>query len=158
MGPGEEATAQDLVNAYDLGRLLAEDGWTVLCGGRDAGVMREVSRGAKTVPGGLTVGILPSVSSRVSAHIDVAIITEMHNARNNINVLSSHVVIACGNGGAGTVSEVALALKAGRPVILLGADALTISFLQRLAGDRIQVVNSPEEALRAARPFLATAR
>jgi uncharacterized protein (TIGR00725 family) len=153
MGPGEEAAAQDLVNAHDLGRLLAEDGWTVLCGGRDAGVMREVSRGAKSVPGSLTVGILPSASSRVSAYIDVAIITEMHNARNNINVLSSHVVVACGNGGSGTVSEVALALKAGRPVILLGADALALSFFRRLGGDRIQVVSSPEEAVRAARQF-----
>src|SRR5262245_26442491 len=125
MGAGEDATAQDLGNAYRLGRLLAEAGWTILSGGRDAGVMREVNRGAKSVPGSLTVGVLPGASSPVAADVDVAIITEMHNARNNINVLSSRVVIACGNGGPGTASEVALALKAGRPVILLGADELT---------------------------------
>jgi uncharacterized protein (TIGR00725 family) len=153
MGPGEEATPQDLKNAYQLGRLLAEDGWTVLCGGRDAGIMREVSRGAKTVAGSLTVGILPSVSARVSEYIDIAIVTEMHNARNNINVLSSQVVIACGNGGPGTVSEVALALKAGRPVILLGADGLTQAFFQRLDGERVQVAGSSEVAVTEARKY-----
>jgi uncharacterized protein (TIGR00725 family) len=153
MGPGEEATTQELANAYDLGRLLAEDGWTILSGGRDAGVMREVNRGAKSVPGSLTVGILPSESWRVSEHLDVVIITEMHNARNNINVLSSHVVIACGSGGPGTVSEIALALKAGRPVILLGADELTRSFFVRLGGDRVRVAESPDEAARTARQF-----
>jgi cysteine synthase len=47
--------------------------------------------------------------------------TEMGSARNNVNVMSSHVVVACGLSGAGTVSGVALALKAGKPVILVGA-------------------------------------
>jgi uncharacterized protein (TIGR00725 family) len=154
MGAGDEATAQDLANAYQLGRLLSEDGWIVLSGGRDAGVMREVNRGAKSVPGSLTVGILPSASSRVSADVDVVIITEMHNARNNINVLSSRVIIACGNGGPGTASEIALALKADRPVILLGADDLTQAFFQRLGGDKVEVADSPATAVAAARQFL----
>jgi uncharacterized protein (TIGR00725 family) len=154
MGAGEDATPQDLDNAYRLGRLLALAGWTILSGGRDAGVMREVNRGAKSVPGSLTVGVLPTASAPVAADVDVAIITEMHNARNNINVLSSRVVIACGNGGPGTASEVALALKAGRPVILLGADELTCAFFRRLGGARVHVAATPEEAAAAARPFL----
>jgi uncharacterized protein (TIGR00725 family) len=153
MGAGEDARPQDLDNAYRLGRLLAEAGWTILSGGRDAGVMREVNRGAKSVPGSLTVGVLPGAASPVAADVDVAIITEMHNARNNINVLSSRVVIACGNGGPGTASEVALALKAGRLVILLGADELTCAFFRRLGGDRVLVAASPEEAAAAARQF-----
>jgi hypothetical protein len=90
----------------------------------------------------------------VAADVDVVIVTEMHNARNNINVLSSRVVIACGNGGPGTASEVALALKAGRPVILLGADDLTRTFFQRLGGDKVLVAGSPREAVEAARQFL----
>jgi uncharacterized protein (TIGR00725 family) len=153
MGPGEGASAEALADAFALGKLLAADGWVVLTGGRDAGVMREASRGAKEVPGSLTVGVLPSARARVSPHIDVAIVTEMHNARNNVNVLSSHVVIACGNGGAGTASEIALALKAGKPVILLGADELTHSFFARLGGERVIVVATPEEAVAAARRF-----
>ena len=48
----------------------------------------------------------------VSPHVDLAIITEMGNARNNVNVMSSNVVVVCGLMGASTVSEVALALKA----------------------------------------------
>ena len=63
VGPGEDAKPADLTNARELGRLFAMDGWVVLSGGRDAGVMREVNRGAKSV-GGLTVGVLPSASSR----------------------------------------------------------------------------------------------
>jgi uncharacterized protein (TIGR00725 family) len=154
MGPGEDATAADLTNAARLGELLARDRWVILTGGMDAGVMREVSRGAHLVPGSLTVGILPSASSQVAPDVDIAIVTEMHNARNNINVLSSRVVIACGSGGPGTASEVALALKAGKSVILLGADQLTQAFYRQLGGEKVRVVSSPEEAVVAARQFL----
>jgi uncharacterized protein (TIGR00725 family) len=139
--------------AFRLGQLLAEADWVVLTGGRDAGVMREVNRGAKTVPGSLTVGILPSATASVAAGVDVAIVTEMHNARNNINVLSSHVVIAFGDGGPGTASEVALALKAGKPVILLGADELSQRFFGRLGAGKVITVATPEEAAEAARAF-----
>lgn len=155
MGPGEGASATELAHARRLGELLAGDGWVVLSGGRDAGVMREVNRGAKSIAGALTIGILPSASSRVSPDVDVAIITEMHNARNNINVLSSHVVIACGLGGPGTASEIALALKAGKPVILLGADELARSFYRRLGGDRLIIAETPEETVAAARRLVS---
>jgi len=153
MGPGGDATDADKANAFKLGKLLAESGWVVLSGGRDAGIMREVNRGAKSV-GGLTVGILPSASARVSQDVDVVIVTEMHNARNNINVLSSHVVIACGDGGPGTVSEIALAMKAGKPVILLGASELSRAFFGRLVRDKLCFVASAEEAVAAANRYM----
>jgi uncharacterized protein (TIGR00725 family) len=153
MGPGEEATPGDEADAFRLGALLAADGWVVLSGGRDAGVMRAVSQGAKTVAGSLTVGVLPSAGAPVAAGVDVAIVTEMHNARNNVNVLSSHVVLAFAGGGPGTASEIALALKAGKPVILLGGDELARAFFRRLGGDRVVIVGSPEEAAAAARAF-----
>jgi uncharacterized protein (TIGR00725 family) len=149
MGPGEDATDADKANAFALGQLLAQAGWVVLSGGRDAGVMREVNRGARAA-GGLTIGILPDASARVSPDVDVAVVTGMHNARNNINVLSSHVVIACGDGGPGTVSEVALALKAGKPVILLGASELSRAFFGRLARGPLSFVASAAEAVAAA--------
>jgi uncharacterized protein (TIGR00725 family) len=117
MGPGETATAQDLQNAYELGKNIAQQGWIVLTGGRNIGVMDAASKGAKSV-NGLTVGILPGRDHQdVSEAVDIAIFTDMGNARNNINVLSSDVVIACGM-GAGTASEVALALKNQKKVIL----------------------------------------
>lgn len=102
--------------AYDIGRLIAEHDLVLLNGGRDAGVMAASARGASEA-GGLVVGILPGeTAAGVAPHVDIAIPTGMGDARNAINVLASHVVIAL-PGGAGTISEVALALKSGRPVV-----------------------------------------
>ena len=58
MGRGENATANDLQNAYILGQLIAKQGWVLLTGGRNVGVMDAVSKGAKSADG-LTIGILP---------------------------------------------------------------------------------------------------
>jgi uncharacterized protein (TIGR00725 family) len=135
MGAGE-ADRVTLRAAGRLGRLLAEAGWIVLSGGRPAGVMDAVSAGAKEVSGSLTIGILPSgPDGPVSAHVDVAVFTDMGHGRNVINVLTSDVVVACGIGGSGTASEVALALKAGRPTVLLAPSPEAASFFHGLAGD-----------------------
>jgi hypothetical protein len=105
--------------AFQVGALIAENGWVLLNGGRDAGVMEASASGASGA-GGLVVGILPGDTSTGAARaVDIAIPTGMGDARNAINVLASHAVIAL-QGGPGTVSEVALALKAGRTVVLLG--------------------------------------
>ncbi|NJR22307.1 MAG: hypothetical protein HC786_09155 [Richelia sp. CSU_2_1] len=82
------------------------------------------------------------------------IITDTGNARNNINVLSSDVIIACGM-GTGTASEIALALKANKQVILLNASAESKLFFKILAADRIFVVNNVGEAVDRARQILA---
>ena len=101
MGVGS-ATSEELQLAYDLGKAIAEQNWVLLTGGRKAGVMDAASRGAKA-QNGLVVGILPNNTiSAMSDAVDIAIVTDMGNARNNINVLSSNVVIACGM-GLGTV-------------------------------------------------------
>ncbi len=118
MGPGDSATEIDIKNAYELGKLIGQEDWILLTGGRNAGVMDAANKGAKEA-GGLTIGILPSNhTNNVSNAVDVAILTDLGNARNNINVLSSDVIVACGI-GLGTVSEIALALKNRKPVILL---------------------------------------
>lgn len=115
---GAVVTDDVLEGAYRLGRAIAEHGWVLLTGGRDAGVMASASRGAADA-GGLVIGILPGeTTAGVAPHVDIAIPTGMGDARNAINVLASHVVVVC-RGGAGTISEAALALKAGRPVITL---------------------------------------
>jgi uncharacterized protein (TIGR00725 family) len=147
MGAGEGATQQDLRQALKLGELIARQGWILLSGGRDVGVMQEVNRGAKQVEGSLTIGILPQASAAVSEFVDVAIITDLGQARNNINVLSSHVVVACGAGGAGTASEIALAIKAKQPVILLGSDESSKTFFQRLSQDKIFIAETPEQVI-----------
>ncbi|HAN91531.1 MAG: LOG family protein [Nitrospira sp.] len=146
MGPAK-ARKKDVDNARVLGELIARREWVVLTGGRDVGVMDAACQGAKKVPGSLTIGVLPSARERVSKYVDLAIITEMGNARNNVNVMSSNVVVVCGLMGAGTVSEVALALKAGKPVILVGATPAEEKFFKKLGGRLIASVDSPEEAI-----------
>jgi uncharacterized protein (TIGR00725 family) len=148
MGAGD-ATAGTLDAARRLGQLVAEAGWILLTGGRPVGVMEAAGAGAKQVPGSLTIGILPSGrDGPVSVHVDVAVFTGLGDARNAVNVLSSDVVVACGVEGPGTASEVALALKAGRPIVLLGADPAAVTFFASLArGTTVHAVATPEAAL-----------
>jgi len=153
MGAGESASARDCAHAEDLGRRIAAAGWVLLSGGRACGVMAAANRGAKRVAGSLTVGILPTRSGDVSPDVDVAVFTGMGDARNAINALSSRVLIACGAGGPGTASEVALALKSGTPVILLGAPRSAREFFGGLAGV-VRVAESPEQAIALARELL----
>jgi uncharacterized protein (TIGR00725 family) len=142
---GGRANTQQVEMAYRLGRLIAAQGWVLLNGGRRAGIMEASARGAHE-GGGLTVGVLPDDDHRQqSPYIQIPILTGMGSGRNCINVLSSDVVVAC-PGGAGTLSEVALALKHGRPVVLLDFDLRTV-FPAYVAGGQLQWVATPEEAV-----------
>lgn len=135
MGAGEPSTGC-VAAAVELGALLAERGWIVLTGGRPAGVMAAACAGAKRVRGSLTLGILPGASEGAGPDVDVAVFTGMGDARNAINVLTSDVVVACGVEGPGTVSEIALALKSEKPVILLCATQPAKAFFAGLRGGR----------------------
>lgn len=146
MGVGDKATSNDLENAYKLGTLIAQQGWVLLTGGRKVGVMDAASQGAKSVDG-LTIGILPGKDDEgISEAVDIAIFTDMGNARNNINVLSSDVIIACGI-GAGTVSEIALAVKSHKKVILLNEDETSKVFFKNISPNNIIFVKNVEEAI-----------
>lgn len=153
MGPRDLATDSDLKNAFELGRLIALHGWILLSGGGNTGVMEAVNQGAKK-ENGLTVGIVwTDAHTEVSSAVDISILTGLGSARNNINVLSSDVVIACGM-AAGTASEVCLALKAKRHVILLNDNKLSHAFFSDLGKDYIYVANSPEEAINRVKAIL----
>jgi uncharacterized protein (TIGR00725 family) len=157
---GSASASSTLELARHFGRLAAEAGWVVLTGGRPAGVMEAASSGAKSVPGSLTVGVLPSgPEGPVSAAVDVAVFTGVGEARNAINVLSSDVVVACGVEGAGTASEVALALKLGRPTILLAPSAEAAAFFRTIeASGSLHQVGSPEAAVEVIEHRLGIAR
>lgn len=130
MGPGT-CTEETRNLAYALGEAIASEGWVTLSGGRNTGVMQAVSRGARQA-GGLTLGILPAEDRRqMSEYVDIPIVSGMGSARNNINVLTPDVVVACGL-GAGTVSEIALAMKADKPVILLSVEKEAYRFFQKI--------------------------
>jgi len=114
VGAGD-ATGHDLQVAEDLGRELAGRGAVVVCGGL-GGVMEAVCRGARE-GGGHTIGILPG-DDRLHAnpHVDVAVATGLGEARNLLVVRTADAVVAVG-GEYGTLSEIAFALRLGKPVV-----------------------------------------
>lgn len=153
MGPGDGARDEDVAAAEALGRRIAGEGWTLLTGGRDAGVMAAANRGAKAA-GGTTIGVLPGTTrGGVSPDVDFPIVTGLGNARNNVNVLSSDVVVACGM-GAGTASEVALALKFGKPVVLLNGNEPSRAFWTSLAPRGVHVADGVDAAIQTIRGLL----
>ncbi len=115
---GADCTPAEAASAETIGRLLAEAGAVLVCGGR-GGVMAAACRGAKSA-GGLTVGVLPGVDARdANPWVDVPIVTGLGEARNTIVVRSADAVIAVG-GAYGTLSEIAFALRWGKPLVGLG--------------------------------------
>lgn len=134
VGPGE-ATTDQMNAAQAVGRGLAERGAIVVCGGR-GGVMAAACRGADSA-GGLTVGLLPGADrSDGNEWLSVAIPTGLGELRNGLVVRAADVVIAVG-GAYGTLSEIALALKAAVPVIGLRTWPI----------DGVDTVESPEAAV-----------
>jgi uncharacterized protein (TIGR00725 family) len=146
IGGGDKVLPENYDLAYRLGGLIAKEGWVLLNGGRPAGIMEASAKGARN-SGGLTVGVLPGgSSSEASGCIDIAIVTGMGSGRNNINVLSSDVIIAL-PGKAGTISEIALALKNGKKVILINFDTGKIFDDYRDKGI-LKTADRPEEAIK----------
>ena len=145
VGSGRDI-GRDLSTAREMGRLIAANGWVLITGGRNAGVMREANAGAKEADG-LTIGILPNRDAEVSPDVDVAVVTDTGQARNNIIVLSADVVVACGVEGAGTASELALALKNGKPVILLEASGAAENFFREIGSIRVEAAGTPAAAV-----------
>lgn len=139
------ATGEELEWAAEIGKLLAREGAVVVCGGL-GGVMEAVARGAAAA-GGTSVGILPG-SSRdgAAADLTVSIPTGMGEMRNALVVRAADTVIAIG-GEFGTLSEVALALKTGVPVVGLHTWELA---RDGRAVDAFATAAGPEEAVRIA--------
>ena len=117
VGPGD-ASPQELLLAEEVGAGLAAAGALVVTGGL-GGVMEAACRGARS-RGGTTLGILPG-DDRFAANgwVQVAVATGVGELRNGLVVRAADAVVAIG-GGHGTLSEIALALKLGRPVVGLG--------------------------------------
>ena len=143
---GAGVASPDEERAADaVGRLLAEAGCHLVCGGL-GGVMAAACRGAKGA-GGRTIGILPGDTRReANPWVDVAIPTGMGEGRNLLVVRAANAVIAVG-GEFGTLSEIALALKLGRPVV--GLSTWT-SAKEGLSVDPVMRAATPEEAVRLA--------
>ena len=134
VGPGEAATPDAVRDAEDVARRIARSGWVTLCGGRAVGVMSAAARGASAEQG-LVIGFLPgSDTSDADPALTLAIPTGLGEARNAVLVGSADAVVACGI-NAGTASEIALALKARKPVALLRPTSETEAFFTSLPDD-----------------------
>jgi len=121
--------------ARRVGEAVARSGAVLICGGL-GGVMEAAALGAKQA-GGVTLGVLPGPdTSQANPFIDYAIATNMGQARNAVIVQTADAVVSV-HGGYGTLSEIALALKAGKPVFCIHPPC-------EVPGARI--VESPQEA------------
>lgn len=135
IGGGAAAPAATRL-AQEVGRLLAREGAVVLCGGL-GGVMAAVAQGVQEA-GGVSIGILPDPDrSRANPYLTYALPTNLGHARNLVIVHGAEAVIAV-NGGYGTISEAAMALKLGKTVVALAVD-------WDLPG--LKKAKSPEEAV-----------
>ncbi|MDQ3912629.1 MAG: TIGR00725 family protein [Actinomycetota bacterium] len=133
------ANGELYVKAQEVGRLVALEGGIVVCGGL-YGVMEAVARGAAE-EGGEAIGILPDENrKRANNYLTRSVVTGTGHARNLAVVCSGDVVIAIG-GEYGTLSEIGLARKLGRPVVALESWDL---------GEHITATSSPLEAVEAA--------
>jgi len=152
MGPGKGATESNKLSAYELGQRIAQHNWVLLTGGRKQGVMHAALRGAKS-SNGTTIGILPGETQEgMSDFVDIPILTGLGEARNIINILTSHIIIACGI-GPGTSSEISFAIKKQKPVILLDTNSTTEQYFTNLS-ERILIAATAVDAVTMVREWL----
>jgi len=152
VGPGT-AGPETLARARAVGRELAVRGCVVVCGGL-GGAMEAACRGAKAA-GGTTIGILPGPDrAAANAWVDVAVATGLGEARNALVVRAADALVAVG-GEWGTLSEIALALKIGRPVV--GLDTWELARCGRPV-EALERASSPEEAASRALALAAARR
>lgn len=124
--------------AEDVGRLLAQRGHTVVCGGL-GGVMEAACRGAKDA-GGTTIGVLPGEErDEANEYVDVSIATGLGHARNALVVMNGDAVIAV-DGAGGTLSEIGFGAVYDRPVAGIRTHNLT-------EFDRFKACKTPEAAV-----------
>jgi hypothetical protein len=152
MGSHRDEPPAVMEDARRLGEAIAQRGYVLLTGG-GPGVMRAACEGANKA-GGLVVGVLPNdkqhpLEKYPNEFVDIPIFTGMYDARNVINAKTPHVLVAL-SGGAGTLSEIAIAIRSGTPVISLHAPPFTIP-----ENHDFIAVNTVEEVLREIERILA---
>ena len=135
---GSNIDSKTYDNAVLVGKLIAESGATLICGGL-GGAMEAACKGAKEA-GGKTIGILPTLSVDVAIlYVDIPIAPGLGNGRNLIIINTAHVLIAI-SGKYGTLSEIGFALQSGKPVVGLGTWEI----------DGVISAESPQDAVKKA--------
>jgi uncharacterized protein (TIGR00725 family) len=155
------ATDEELLLAGAVGRAIAEHGCTLISGGL-GGAMAAACRGAREA-GGVTIGIIPGYDDRAAnPWVEHVVSTGLGQARNALVAATGQALIAVG-GGWGTLSEIALGLRLGRPVVLLSGWATLLGAEEGLARftdpqGLIIVAENPEDAVEAAITAIGSAQ
>jgi uncharacterized protein (TIGR00725 family) len=136
-----------MTDAIEVGRLLAEHDWITLSGGRSVGVMAAVAAGAHAA-GGVVVGLLSGIDRQeAAAALTVALPTGLGEARDAVLVTAADAVIGCGL-SPGTTAELALAIRARKPVALVRPSTEAAAFFTMLTtGAAVYVAGTPDEAV-----------
>lgn len=150
-----DATRAQCELAEDVGRLLVERGFRVLTGGL-SGVMEAACRGARSASNwreGDVIGILPgSCAEAANPYVDIVIPSGMGYARNVLIVQTAHAIVAVG-GGAGTLSEIALAWQSDKPIVALDVEGFSREFAGRVLDARprppVLAARTAEDAIRS---------
>jgi hypothetical protein len=151
IGPDQHATKAETDVARQVGQLLADRGAILVCGGL-GGVMEAATEGASS-HGGLAIGLLPGRDRAAgNPHLSVVLPTGLGELRNGLVVGVSDAVIAIG-GSWGTLSEIALAMRSGKPTVVINGWELTdpVSGRSELPhGGAISAEQAVDEAFRLA--------
>ena len=144
---GSTVSTEVYQTAREVGRSVAEAGALLITGGL-GGVMEAASQGAKE-KGGMVIGILPGFSRQdANPYVDIPIVTGLGDGRNMLIVQTAQAIIAL-PGKYGTLSEIALALKIGRPVVSLGSWEISSDILK---------AQTPREAVEKAMKMIDSRR
>jgi uncharacterized protein (TIGR00725 family) len=150
IGPGRDAGADALAAAEEAGAAIAEAGATLVCGGL-GGVMEAACRGARS-RGGFTIGLLPGTDrEEANGWVVLALPTGLGEARNALIVRAADAIVAIG-GGWGTLSEIALGVRAGVPVLGVGTWELA------MGGEPVPGVRAVDDAATAVSEALRSRR
>jgi uncharacterized protein (TIGR00725 family) len=148
----EKLSSYALEVAEKVGKLVAQKNGVIVCGGH-SGIMEAACRGAKS-ENGITVGIMPFEKDEANKFIDIAIPTNIGNARNFLVSWSGDVTIAIG-GRWGTLSEIAFRMISGKPLILIKGtggcvDEIINGKVMQGIESKYYIVSSAEEAVEKA--------
>ena len=138
---------QETQTTQELARLVAQEGWIVLTGGGQSGVMG-VAMKAAVEAGGETIGMNPGTKrDGCSEYATIPVFTSSGGGRNYMNIISSDVVVVPSHVSEGTLTEVAYALSEHTPLILISGNREDTEYIKRRGGDLVFTVDTPEQAI-----------
>ncbi|MFX0103431.1 MAG: TIGR00725 family protein [Candidatus Hodarchaeota archaeon] len=154
---GHDATPEYLEVAEEVGKLVAEEGWYLICGGL-TGVMDAACKGASS-SGGFTIGVLPGGDvTTANDHVKLPIATGVGYARNSIIILTADAIIAI-DGAEGTLSEMCYSIVHEKPTIVVSLEDEPVDMggirVDKQNSSGLTVVKNAEDAIKEVKKALS---